>query len=389
MRKDFSQLIAHASKGRRYCFVVMAYQQDFNVFEKIQGIVNTETGLECIRADDVSAAGEHLLEKIQAVIDSAVFVIGEISSESPNIYYELGYAMGRNKPIVLLAHEGVQVPVDFRGLEVIPYSLRTRQDASVFEEALRREIAPYGDSSVALLRAMVMPHHHSPSHILVSPKPPLAPTEKLPPNLQERHTFGDYLGVIGLYGVFALLWGEHYTPELLTATRVPDSVVEADGNLYLIGSPKVNPHTGRFLARMQKGPGPKWEFGPCEGENPADDPVWRLRGDWDGEGNTPCGLFSGDTADGFEDYGLILRGPHPRHANRMVMILAGARSVGTGAACLAATRTPLVRQIADRLLCKAELGEHDKTIWVLVKGTTDRDRYIDQDNVTIVDAGVY
>jgi len=45
------------------------------------------------------------------------------------------------------------------------------------------------------------------------------------------------------------------------------------------------------------------------------------------------------------DYGLIIRGPHPRRDGRIAMVLAGTRSLGTGAACLAATRLSLIENI--------------------------------------------
>jgi len=90
------------------------------------------------------------------------------------------------------------------------------------------------------------------------------------------------------------------------------------------------------------------------------------------------------------DYGLILRAPHPHFPKtRTVLIMAGSHSLGTGAACLAATRSPLIQQIRAKLP-PGKLEDKNCAFWVLVKGTASRNDYLlDEDGVEIVDAGVY
>ncbi len=58
-----------------------------------------------------------------------------------------------------------------------------------------------------------------------------------------------------------------------------------------------------------------------------------------------------DTRLAIKDYGIIIRGPHHPSSpnNKMVMILAGSRSIGTGAACLAATSSTLIEKIQQKL----------------------------------------
>ena len=90
-----------------------------------------------------------------------------------------------------------------------------------------------------------------------------------------------------------------------------------------------------------------------------------------------------------EDYGLILRGPKPGFPGRMLTVLAGAHSLGTGAACLAATKSDLVEKVQRKLGSKCDLATCEHTMWALVKGVSGKDRHIVADGVTIVDAGVY
>ena len=71
-----------------------------------------------------------------------------------------------------------------------------------------------------------------------------------------------------------------------------------------------------------------------------------------------------------EDYGLILRGPHPRYpAARAMLVMAGAHSLGTGAACMTATEPKLIREIAGRLReVGCDISDAGAGFWVLVKG---------------------
>lgn len=88
------------------------------------------------------------------------------------------------------------------------------------------------------------------------------------------------------------------------------------------------------------------------------------------------------------DYGIIVRGPHPASQEKMVTILAGPHSIGSGAACLAATTSTLIERIQREL--PIPLADKSHTIWVLVRGEGDKsDRHISAEGVTVVQAGVY
>ena len=99
-----------------------------------------------------------------------------------------------------------------------------------------------------------------------------------------------------------------------------------------------------------------------------------------------------------QDYGLILRAPHPRHKKRIILLMAGAHSLGTGAACLAASRSPLIKKVRETLrestgqLAQEKSGiieNSENAFWVLVKGTVKHpDFLLDEDGVSIEDAGV-
>ena len=88
------------------------------------------------------------------------------------------------------------------------------------------------------------------------------------------------------------------------------------------------------------------------------------------------------------DHGLIIRGPHPRFPGRLVTIMAGPHSLGTGAACLAATNSALIAQIQAKLPEDVRLGDKQRTIYALVEGRADEtDGHLYSDGVTILEAG--
>jgi nucleoside 2-deoxyribosyltransferase len=385
MPSTFSQMIAHATGGRRYSFAIMSYHEGYSFFERIKQIVSEETGLECLRADDIPNPGDNLREKIHAAIDNAVFVMADVSEPRPNIYYEIGYAIARNKPLLILARDQVELETDLVGIELVRYT-DNRDGFRRFEADFRRQLAIHKDSNVSLQRSMIVPPEPVPSYIVLNPKKP-QPNSRFKHHPRERRTYGDYLGLVGVLNGFASVYGEQFAPELVSASHAADDLVEWDANLFLIGATKTNRFTGMFLKLMQGAGATAWRFAPCAGENAEGDYQVQLIGESNsGSFATPCGEY--DLEGERQDFGLIVRGPHPRHPRRTVTIMAGPHSLGTGAACLAATKSKLVREISKRFAGVIDLTARNRTFWVLVKGKPGADDHLDAENVSIIDGGV-
>src|SRR5438876_1136243 len=122
MADPLQQMLAHVTGGRRYCFMIMTFNADFLFFERIRTIVAEQTGFECIRADHICGVSDDLRRKVHAAIEAAALVIADVSHPSPNIFYEVGYAVARGKPLLLLARDDLaDVPTDLRGVELIRY----------------------------------------------------------------------------------------------------------------------------------------------------------------------------------------------------------------------------------------------------------------------------
>ena len=136
-----------------------------------------------------------------------------------------------------------------------------------------------------------------------------------------------------------------------------------------------------FLDALQPDKVTAWQLRPTDGEEDQPDCAYELHGFISGRPFKYCAKDDG------EDYGLLLRGPHPHHHSRTVMILAGPRSLGTGSACLAATKSKLISEIVQHLGDSSLLADRSKMIWALVKGIPSIDLHLDDSGVSIVAAG--
>ena len=387
--EHFRSTLAHITGGRRYCFVITSFRGGYAFFERVRQVVSESTGCECVRADDIPQVGD-LRAKIHAAIDAAAFVIADVSDPRPNVYYEVGYTVAKSKPLLVLARNGAEIESDLHGVEVVRYA-DTNEGWLQLEASLRSQLAIHRDGNVSLLRSMLVPRNPHPSYVVANPKIPTEDSRHRR-HPRERRTYGDYLGVVGVLGAFASVYGEHFVPEIVTAAWATDDLATWDANLYLIGSFKVNRFAAIFLNAMQEGKSPCWQFQRApQDEGIADFNVLMSCGTFadQPENDNLRRAIEASRGSGCTDVGLIVRGPHPRHPQRIVTVLAGQRSLGTGAACLAASKSVLIRQIRDQLVGSAELTDHEKTIWALVQGTRSSDRHIDTDGVEIVGAGVY
>jgi hypothetical protein len=394
--------LATVTGGRPYVFVIMAFKSKWDLYERIEKIAKQEFGVECIRADHVKASGHDLLAKIHLLIERAELVIAEISTDSPNVFYEIGYAVAVQKRPILLIEKGEEVPTDLKGLEVVGYD-GSQQGTMLLEAELTEHIRQHMSWEVSLLRDMLQAPRPEPAYIVASPKYAQKHRSRyeatggyVTGQRDDVRTFGDNLGIRGLISAFGLMMGEGRAVELISAQYCPQDLDGHSLNLYLIGSRKVNPLAGKLLAQLQKNQDVKWSLDPLEGHTEEEEnwPVCLYRTIAGEKQAVPGTITTGLTRDHIslwtEDYGVVVRAPHPEHPDdRLLLIMAGAHSLGTGAACLAATRSPLIRQIKVALP-DGVLEDKKTAFWALVKGTASPDDYLlDVEGVSIEDAGVY
>jgi len=104
-------------------FVIMPFAEPFDtLYRDVIAPVAKGLGFNIIRVDEIPGPGI-ILDDIQQQIEQAHAVVAEISTNNPNVFYELGFAHALKKPAVLLLRRGESqnMPFDVRGYRAIFY----------------------------------------------------------------------------------------------------------------------------------------------------------------------------------------------------------------------------------------------------------------------------
>jgi hypothetical protein len=97
---------------KKSVFVAMPFAEDFEDVYQF-GIYSAirRCGYVCEKVDESLFAGS-IVERIMDGIRNAHFVVADLTLEKPNVYLEVGYAWGMNRPVLLVAREGQRLHFD-------------------------------------------------------------------------------------------------------------------------------------------------------------------------------------------------------------------------------------------------------------------------------------
>jgi hypothetical protein len=116
---EFSRLSVESAKPQM--FIAMQFGQPFDtLYEEVIQPGGRALDLEVVRIDEVAGPGI-IFQDIKRQITEAKIVVAEITAPNQNVFYELGYAHALNKPTILLAQRGKELPFDIRSYRVIFY----------------------------------------------------------------------------------------------------------------------------------------------------------------------------------------------------------------------------------------------------------------------------
>lgn len=102
-------------------FVVMQFSDAFNdVYASVIKNICGEFGIDALRADEMYGPGV-IVNDITQQVQQAKLIIADITPTNANVYFEVGYALALNKPIILLAKKGTALPFDVSGFRVLFY----------------------------------------------------------------------------------------------------------------------------------------------------------------------------------------------------------------------------------------------------------------------------
>lgn len=97
-----------------FAFVLMPFGTEFDDIYKL-GIKEVALSLDVLaeRVDEQSFS-ETILERIYRQIESADFIIADMTGRNPNVFYEVGFAHAKKKPVILITKDAHDIPFDLK-----------------------------------------------------------------------------------------------------------------------------------------------------------------------------------------------------------------------------------------------------------------------------------
>ena len=115
-------------------FVAMSFDNKYYpIFTLIQAIA-AENGAKAVRADEEKNLIKRIKPGIFSKIKNSDLIVAEISSGSPNVLYEVGWAHAMGKPTMLIAEKDAPIPFDINDYMVVKY------DPSMAPPVLRKHL---------------------------------------------------------------------------------------------------------------------------------------------------------------------------------------------------------------------------------------------------------
>jgi hypothetical protein len=111
------------ARGNDCAFIAMPIDRsDPNLEDVLEAIRDAarRCKIDATRIDD-DQSNERITDRILKAIESAQFVIVDLTKERPNVFYEAGYAQGIGKTPVYIAREGTTVHFDVKDYPIIMY----------------------------------------------------------------------------------------------------------------------------------------------------------------------------------------------------------------------------------------------------------------------------
>lgn len=107
---------------KKFVFVLMPFTEDFNDIYTY-GIKQTcsELNVYCERVDE-QIFSERILDRIYNQIAKSDIVIADMTGRNANVFYEVGYAHGIGKDVILLTQNADDIPFDLKHFPHIIYN---------------------------------------------------------------------------------------------------------------------------------------------------------------------------------------------------------------------------------------------------------------------------
>jgi hypothetical protein len=115
---DYAAKVVHLAERLvlpRTVFTIMSFKTEYiDVFDSCLEACE-RFRFEAVRTDE-SVSSEPILPRILKGIRNSAFVIADVTELSSNVFYEVGYAKGLGKEVILIAKKGTELPFDLKDL---------------------------------------------------------------------------------------------------------------------------------------------------------------------------------------------------------------------------------------------------------------------------------
>ena len=149
------------SAAKKFVFVLMPFRDEFSDIYKL-GIKDAcqSDKIYCERVDEQYYEGS-ILERVYNQIQHADCLIADMTGQNANVFYEVGFAHGLGKHVILITQDGDDIPFDMKHYQHIIYD---KNKISELQDKIRVRVEHY------LSKKEDSPYEEEPS-VLVAPIP--------------------------------------------------------------------------------------------------------------------------------------------------------------------------------------------------------------------------
>ncbi len=135
------------------CFVIQPFDSgkfDKRFKETFAPAIRT-AGFEPYRVDE-DARADVLITSIEEGIRSAAVCLADITTDNPNVWFELGFAFAINRPVVMVCsnERTGKYPFDIQHRAVIPYKTEAQSDFKTLSDAIIERLQAAGERGKTL-----------------------------------------------------------------------------------------------------------------------------------------------------------------------------------------------------------------------------------------------
>jgi nucleoside 2-deoxyribosyltransferase len=117
--------LAEKAALSRDVFVIMSFEETDELEDYLAAVTEVchKAGFKAVRTDSRPAVNTHqIIDSIHDQIQTCGFVIADLTNNRPNVYYEIGYARGLNKKLILTSKKGQPVGFDLQGYNRVEWT---------------------------------------------------------------------------------------------------------------------------------------------------------------------------------------------------------------------------------------------------------------------------